>query len=187
MAYSIDFDDMSHALIKMHAATDAAEAQGLFCGILCALGRVDKQAWIQQVIGEAVDPADLLINELKEQLDSLYQETLESLYDDEYGFQMFLADDDVSLEERIHTISEWCQGFLLGFSMRSLDTIEGDARGEIEALLEDFIEVTRIDAESGEDDSEDESSFVEIEEYIRMGIIFIFTSLHPIATSDRLQ
>ena len=187
MAYSIDFDDLSHALIKTDAATDTAEAQGLFCGILCALGRVDKQAWKQQVIGEAADPADLLIGEIKQQLEILYKETLESLYDDEYGFQLFLPEDDVSLEERIHCISEWCQGFLLGFSMRSLDTIEGDARVEIEGLLEDFIEMTRIDAESSEGDNEDESSFVEIEEYIRMGVIFIFTSLHPIATSDRLQ
>ena len=187
MSYSIDFDDLSHILIKMNAATEAAEAQGLFCGILCALGRVDKQSWIHQVIGEAVEPGDLLIKEVKEHLETLYQETLKSMYDDEYGFQLFLPDDEVTLEERIHTISEWCQGFLLGFSMSSLDSLESEAREEIEGLLEDFIEVTRIDAESGEDDTDDEDSFVEIEEYIRMGVIYIFTSLNPVATSHRLQ
>ncbi len=187
MSYSVDFDDLSHILMKMNTAAEAAEAQGLLCGILCALGRVDKQSWIQQVIGEAVDPGDLLIKELKDHLESLYQQTLESMYDDEFGFRLFLPDDEVSLEERIHTISEWCQGFLLGFSMRSLDSIESEAREEIEGLLEDFIEVTRIDAESGEDDSDDEDSFVEIEEYIRMGVIYIFSSLNPVATSHRLQ
>lgn len=187
MAYSVDFDDLSHSLMKMHAASEAAESQGLFCGILCALGRVEKNAWIQQVMGEAIDPGDLLVAEIKEQLHALYTETLESLYDDDYGFQLFLPDDDVSMGERIQSISEWCQGFLLGFSMRSLDTLEGDTRTEIEALLEDFVEVTRIDAEGSEDENDDENSFAEIEEYIRMGVIFIFTSLHPIATSDRLQ
>jgi len=187
MAYSIDFDELSHILIKMNAATEAAEAQGLFCGILCALGRVEKQSWVQQVIGEAVDQGDPLLKEAREHLDALYQETLESLSDDEYGFQLFLPDDDVSLEERIHTISEWCQGFLLGFSMRSLDAVEAESRAEIEGLLEDFIEVTRIDAETGVDDNDDEDSFIEIEEYIRMGVIFIFTSLNPVATSHRLQ
>jgi len=187
MSYAIDFDDLSHVLMKMNAATEAAEAQGLLCGILCALGRVDKQSWMQQVIGEAVDPGDLLIKEVRESLEILYRESMESMYDDEYGFQLFLPDDDVSLEERINTISEWCQGFLLGFSMRSLDELESETREEIEGLLEDFIEVTRIDAESGEDDTEDEDSFVEIEEYIRMGVIYIFTSLNPVATSHRLQ
>ena len=58
---------------------------------------------------------------------------------------------------------------------------------EIEALLEDFVEVTRIDAEASEDDNEDEESLVEIEEYIRMGVVYIFTSLNPVAGSDRLQ
>ncbi len=187
MAYSIDFDDLEHTLMKMNAATEAAEAQGLLCGILCALGRVDKKSWSQQVIGEAADAADLLMNELKEHLGSLHSETLESLYDEEYGFQLFLPDDDAPVEERIQALSEWCQGFLLGFSMRDLDSLQGDSREEIEALLEDFIEVTRIDAEVGEDENEDEESLVEIEEYIRMGVIFIFTSLHPVAGSDRLQ
>lgn len=187
MGYSTDFDDLSHVLMKVNAATEAAEAQGLMCGILCALGRVDKLAWSQQVIGEAADPADVLMKEIMEQLNSLYEETLETLYDDEYGFQLFLPEDDVSLQERINTMSEWCQGFLLGFSMCSLDSVTGEIREEIEALLEDFIEVTRIDAESGEDDNDDESSLVEIEEYLRMGVIFIFTSLHPIVTTDRLQ
>ncbi len=187
MAYSIDFDDLEHALMKINAAAEAAEAQGLMCGILCALGRVDKQSWIQQVIGEAADPADLLMKETKEQLDVVYQETLESLYDEDYGFQLFQPDDQSPMEERIMALSEWCQGFLLGFSMRSLDTIEGESREEIEALLEDFVEVTRIDAEVSEDDNEDEESLIEIEEYIRMGVIFIFTSLNPVAGSDRLQ
>lgn len=187
MAYSIDFDDLEHALMKINAAAEAAEAQGLICGILCALGRVDKASWVQQVIGEAADPGDLLMHEVKEQLDALYQESMLSLYDEDYGFQMFLPDDEASIEERIQAISEWCQGFLLGFSMRSLESIDDESRQEIEALLEDFVEVTRIDAEASEDDNEDEESLLEIEEYIRMGVIFIFTSLNPVAGSDRLQ
>ena len=187
MAYSVEFDDLEYTLIKINAAAGAAEAQGLICGILCALGRVDKPSWIQQVIGEAADPADLLMRETREQLDVVYQETMQSLYDEDYGFQLFLPDDQAQIEERIQAVSEWCQGFLLGFSMRSLDTIDDETRQEIEALLEDFIEVTRIDAEPGEDANEDDESLFEIQEYIRMGVIFIFTSLHPLAGSDRLQ
>jgi len=187
MAYSTDFDDLSHSLIKLDAASEAAEAQGLLCGILCAQGRVEKVSWIQQVLGEAIPQGDLLIQEVREQLESIFSETLETLYDEEYGFQMFLPDDDVSINERLHTLSEWCQGFLLGFSMRPQDSIEGELREEIDSLLEDFVEITRIDLDTDEETEEEESSYFEITEYIRMGVIFIFTSLHPIATSNRLQ
>lgn len=187
MAYSTDFDDLSHSLIKLNAATEAAESQGLLCGILSAMGRIDKTSWLQQVLGEAVPQGDELIEEVRGQLEAVFSETMEALYDEEYGFELFLPDDDVSLDERLAALSEWCQGFLLGFSMRSLDSIEGEAREEIESLIEDFVGLTHIDLESGDAAEDDETSYFEITEYIRMGVIFIFTSLHPIATSNRLQ
>lgn len=187
MIYSVDFDDLAHGLISLHAATDAAEAQGLLCGILCAQGRVDQTSWTAQVLGEGLTDGDETIQELRQQLNTLYQESMQSLYDEEYGFKMYLPDDEVTLQERIEAISEWCQGFLLGFSMRSLDEVSDEIREEIEGLIEDFVEVTRLDVESSEDENEDEQSFMEIEEYIRMGVIYIFTSLNPVSTSHRLQ
>jgi yecA family protein len=187
MIYSVEYDDLAHSLISLHAATDAAEAQGLLCGILCAQGRVEQSSWTAQVLGESLAGGDISINELRQQLHALYEESMQSLYDEEFGFQMYLPDDDVTLQERIEAISEWCQGFLLGFSMRSLEEISGEIREEIEGLIEDFVEVTRLDVESGDDEGEDEQSFMEIEEYIRMGVIYIFTSLNPVSTSHRLQ
>ena len=187
MAFSTDFDDLSHSLMKLHAATEAAEAQGLLCGILCAQGRIDKASWVQQVLGEAIPQGDLLIQEAKTELECVFSETMEALYDEEYGFQMFLPDDDVSLSERLSALSEWCQGFLLGFSMRSMDTIEGEIKDEINSLIEDFVELTRLDVDPEDEEEDEENSFFEITEYVRMGVIYIFTSLHPIATSNRLQ
>jgi len=187
MAYSTDFDDLSHSLIKLDAATEASESQGLLCGILCAQGRIDKMSWMQQVLGEAVPQGDLLIQEVKTELENVFNETMEALYDDEYGFQMFLPDDDVSLNERLAALSEWCQGFLLGFSMRDKNSLEGDLKDEIDSLIEDFVELTRIDTDTDEEMEDDEESFFEIIEYVRMGVIYIFTSLHPITTSNRLQ
>lgn len=187
MIYTTDFDDLSHSLIKLDAVTEAAEAQGLFCGILCALGRVEKQSWARQVIGEAAASGGSLVRELTDQLESLYDESMQSLYDDELGFQLFIPDDEVSIGERMQSLSEWCQGFLLGFSMRNLDTIEGEVRGEIDELLQDFVGVTQIDVEVVDNDEDDEESIVEIQEYIRMGVIYIFTTLHPVAASTRLQ
>ena len=187
MIYSVEFDDLAHSLISLHAATDAAEAQGLLCGILCAQGRVDQSSWTAQVLGEGLTNGDISLTELRQQLDTLYQESMQSLYDEDYGFKLYLPEDEVTLQERIEAISEWCQGFLFGFSIRSLEEISDEIREEIEALIEDFVEVTRLEVESGDDEGEDEQSFMEIEEYIRMGVIYIFTSLNPVSTSHRLQ
>jgi len=187
MAYTCDFDDLSHELMKMDAAAGAAEAQGMVCGMMCAQGRVDKLDWVKQVLGANVAPGDLLIKQVQAQLFQLHQETLEGLYDQDFAFELFLPDDDVSLAERMDMLSEWCQGFMLGFSSRSLDELDGEVGEEITGLIEDFIEITRIDLESFDDPEEDENSFFEITEYIRMGVIFIFTNLQPVTTSPRLQ
>jgi len=188
MAYSTDYDDLADMLIKLNASTEAAEAQGLLCGMMCAAGRADKQVWLQQVLGIAPDPSDLLAKELISQLEALYQDTLRGMYDDEsLAFQLFLPDDNVRIEEQAAGLSEWVQGFLLGFSIRSLDDLHDELKEEIEGLLEDFVEITRLDMSPGEDENEDESACMEIEEYIRMSAMFIFMSLQPAASSNRLQ
>jgi len=188
MAYSTDFDDLADMLIKKNASTEAAEAQGLLCGMMCAAGRADKLTWLQQVLGESPDPSDILATELTTQLQALYEDTLKGMYDDEsLAFKLFLPDDNVRIEEQAGALSEWVQGFLLGFSIRSLDDLHNELKEEIEGLLEDFVEITRLDMSPGDDEDEDENACMEIEEYIRMSVMFIFMSLQPAASSNRLQ
>jgi uncharacterized protein YgfB (UPF0149 family) len=86
----------------------------------------------------------------------------------------------------MQSLSEWCQGFLLGFS-QSISRNKGVLPEDVEELLSDFVEITRIDMESTGDDEEDENALMEIEEYIRIGVIFIMETLHPRVSAPGLQ
>jgi yecA family protein len=187
MVYRCDFDDLSDTLLRVNAAAEAAEAQGLLCGLICVKGRVDRQSWKSQVLGADLTQADLLIQEANQQLDTLYEETHESLYDEELGFDLFMPLDDVSMQERIAALGEWCQGFLLGYSEQKMDNMNEDLRQEIDELLNDFVEITRIQPDDEAEDDEEEGSLMEVQEYIRMAVMYIFSSLHPLPTGGRLQ
>ena len=187
MSYTCEFDDLSDALIRIQAAAEAAEAQGILCGQLCALGRIEKQPWKQQVLGNLAVGDDLLIKEASEQLDQLYDETVAAMFDDAYAFQLFQPDDDVSMSERIESLGEWCQGFLLGYSELQQQSLEKELQEEIDGLLADFVDITQLDPDVEGDEQDDESSLFEVQEYIRVGVLFIFSSLHPKLSSHRLQ
>ena len=86
----------------------------------------------------------------------------------------------------MQAISEWCQGFLLGFSHNEARN-RAELPTDVEELLADFVEITRIELETGEDPEEDENALMEIEEYVRMGVIYIMESLHPRVAVTSLQ
>jgi yecA family protein len=186
MTHLVDFDDLAHALIRIDAAAEAAESHGILCGLFCSDGRADRSEWIRQVLGEEQDPANGLVREAIAMLEKLYQSTLEEMFDELGQIELLIPGDDVSITERMESISEWCQGFLLGFS-HNYQRNKGDLPEEIEELLADFVEITKVDLESTGDEEEDENALMEIEEYIRVGVVFIMESLHPRVSSPGLQ
>ena len=186
MNYSIDFDDLSHSLARMQANAEAAESQGILCGMIAAIGRADKDTWVHQVVGGTIDPSNVLDREVVGMLEHLYTETQAQLHDENMGFSLFLPEDDVGFEDRLLALSEWCQGFLLGFSMHG-NVEQEDLPGEVQELLQDFIEITNMDIDSSDDPDEDENAYMEIEEYIRVGALYVIESQHTVPTSSRLQ
>lgn len=186
MTQKVDYDDLSDTLIRCDAAAEASESHGILCGMFCANGRAEVEAWMQQVMGEEADPSNALVKEARSMLVNLYQDTLQELFSEETELELLLPGDDVSIIERMQAISEWCQGFLLGFSQNEVRN-RGELPNDVEELMADFVEITRIELETGEDAEEDENALMEIEEYVRMGVIYIMESLHPRVAVTSLQ
>ena len=55
--------------------------------------------------------------------------------DEEFGFVLWLPDDEESLEERTIALAQWCSGFLAGLaSGGQLDALSEEAKEAIEDL-----------------------------------------------------
>ncbi len=76
------------------------------------------------------------------------------------------------MEQRVIAMSEWCQGFLLGFGTSGV-TGDTSLTAETSEALRDFAEFVQIDPEQ----ADDESDLMELVEYIRVASLTIFAEI----------
>jgi yecA family protein len=184
MSYSLDYTSLEQALDRADAAMGPAECHGVLCGLLCGQGAIKPETWLREVFDAAV-ASTAAVEDALELLRVLYTETVEQLYDVDFGLRLFLPDDEVGVGERARALGQWCQGFLLGFSAGGHE--ESRLPEGVREVLADFVEITRVEAESDEDDEQQEQSYAEIVEYVRAGVLLTFDELHPEGGAPTLQ
>jgi uncharacterized protein len=158
------YDACNSILIQVDDELTAAEAHGMAAGMLC----VNEQANCSFWLAELSLNQDSLMDEDKELLTRLFDETKRLLVSDEFEFELFLPDDDSSLIERVEALRNWCRGYLFGIG---LDKKASDWSKDVREILRDISEFTKIDDSS--EGEEDENSFTEITEYLRSAVLLL--------------
>ena len=183
--------ELEELLYRIDAAMGAADAHGALCGMLCARGTIELSEWIDHVIGEQ-EQGNELLHDVVHKLSELHQSTLEMMNDATGDFKLLLMDDEDPLTERVETLSAWCQGFVYGLAAGGIK--EGSELPEdTDELLKDMIEISRAahdvdDAGVEEsDDNDDEEAYMEIEEYVRMGVLLIYEELQPLQSTQTIH
>ncbi|MBT8128396.1 MAG: YecA family protein [Gammaproteobacteria bacterium] len=183
--------ELEELLYRIDAAMGAAEAHGVLCGMLCARGTVELSEWVDHVVGEQEQGSDLL-HDVVHKLSELHQATLDMINDASGDFKLLLPDDDDSLPERVEAIAAWCQGFIYGLAAGGIQQ-ESELPEDAEELLKDMVEISRAgqDVDDGGDEAanedEDEVALMEIEEYVRMGVLLIYEELQPLQTTQTIH
>ena len=183
--------ELEELLYRIDAAMGAADAHGALCGMICARGTIELSEWVDHVIGEQ-EQGNELLHDVVHKLSELHQSTLEMMNDATGDFKLLLMDDDDPLAERVETLAAWCQGFIYGLAAGGIK--EGSELPEDTAeLLKDMIEISRaghdVDDTGVEesDDSDDEEAYMEIEEYVRMGVLLVYEELQPLQSTQTIH
>ena len=85
-----------------------------------------------------------------------------------------MPDDDARIAERATALSEWCQGFLYGVAYMGVGD-DKDWSDDCRGVLRDFMEISRLDSDNS--DNSDEQAFMELHEYVRMGVQMLMQQL----------
>jgi uncharacterized protein YgfB (UPF0149 family) len=106
---------------------------------------------------------------LHEALTEAWRSTVAQFEDEEFGFTLWLPDDDEPLEERTVALACWCSGFLAGLgSGGQLEALSEEAR----EAIGDLQDIARAELSAppgdGPESEEDETAFAEIVEYVRV-------------------
>ena len=152
-------------------ALEPSEMHGLVTGWLCS-GSSWSKTEARSALGHWLDdtsPTDALEFVAK----TLADKILEQLRDSELGYRLLLPDDGADINFRRQAISDWCSGFLAGFGT-SGRVQQDDLQPDVSEVFIDIARIAGLDEDMAASE-ENESDLLEIEEYVRMTAMMIFT------------
>lgn len=162
-----DYDQLNDALQSASCELDPAEFHGQLCGLLCTCDRLELSDWLIVSLPES-DPATM-----SPAAHELFQAVLDhsqtAMGSEDFGFQLLLPDDTAGLAARLEALANWCQGFLFGISHAGVADIEA-LPGELPEIVEDFLNISRAEDFQLENEEEDEAAYMELVEYVRVGV-----------------
>jgi yecA family protein len=185
-----DITQLDELLFRIDAAFGATESHGALCGMLCAQGSTDAAKWMLHVLGEH-DVSSPLLRDIGKQLLQIHQITVEQMNGHDVEFELMLPDDDESLEDRIEALGTWCDGYVYGLAVGGI-TEDTELPEDSKEIIKDILEISRagyvVDDEAEQEISEDdEEAFMEVCEYVRMGILLVYEELQPLQSSQTVH
>jgi len=169
----IQYDEINDALKRISVEQDAAEAHGALCGLFCTVNGLTASFWLDNSLTNTpeddVYTVDALNSESRSLLTQLFTATEKQLSGHEFEFELFLPDDNSGLFARVESLSNWCQGFLLGLSQGGLTDPDG-LPGELPEIVKDIVEISRAESYELDDETQDEKDFMELVEFVRVAI-----------------
>lgn len=178
----VTFAEVQRAVEALGSPMTAAEGHGYMCGALCTDTRANFDRWLEAVVPEEAGP---VAGEIEEPLRLLAADTERALRGAEMEFEPFLPEDDAALARRTLALSEWCQGFLYGFSSGAVRPAQWPQN--VSEILRDITQISRVDTDVGEAGEEDEQSYSEVVEFVRVGVQLIFDELHGLRHGPSVQ
>ena len=175
------FDAMDEALRRVGAPTDAAEAHGSLCGLVCGLGAGGQSVWLADTLTDTQENETVLL-QTSTLLAALAESTCAVLEGAEMTFQPLLPDDDQPLVERVDGLAQWCLGFNHGLFVAARI---GDAEAELNSgntaeIVRDFSEMAQVAVGDDQPDAAGEDAYAELVEYVRISVQLVYEELDAV-------
>ncbi len=165
------FAKITQVLEEAELFTSAAEVHGILSGFISGGSDLDSKSWMthfNDVVNEGMGlpkKAKLLVN-------SLHSQVVSQFTDDGLGFALLLPDDELPLDDRCDAMSQWAQGFLVGFGMVQQGL--NQASEEVQEVIKDIRDISQVSLGFEQEDEESEIAYTEIVEYLRVGAMICF-------------
>ena len=182
-------------LSRLNVPLPVSEVHGLCCGLLCALPSAGaKTRWFTEVLDAAgLASSDVAgkAAQLKE-LDDWFGETVESMNNIDLDFAPAVPSDDTPVSQRMRALGDFCAGFTYGIGLTVTQRGNKSLPDDTQEIIEDFQAIDAADPidqadEQGEILSADkhEGVYVELLEYVRVGVLLVLEELRPISPSEQ--
>lgn len=181
MELQLDYDRINNLLSQHHILSDAAEVQGILCGMLCAGMSLSDQQW-QSVLADCINEGERLPDEVADSLNALFNQLCQQFVEADYALQLLLPDDASPINDRGLALIHWVQGFLLGFGLRQENPAQ--CSDEVREALNDFSEIARMEEPMSADEAS-ERALQEVVEYVKISALYCYSELGQSLLDDQ--
>ena len=178
------YNELYAALESIDFGPRVSELHGFLCGAIA----VDISYPLDTSITTlAPDLKEVSINQdLQACLNSTFDQVRAQMTDPVLQLELILPEgDDIDLSTKVSALAAWCDGYLFGLANAGLQ----DTSSLPEDTAEILQDLTRIAQLHGADtgDEEDEVSYNELFEYVRMSALLVAEEIQPIRMTTEIQ
>jgi len=179
-----DHDTLERLLTVSPLSGGAAEAHGIYCGLVAVDAPESEARWLAELLPETTatddDPGgedaagatDQSVQECRDALSALAAATRAGVEGAAMSMDPLLPGAEHSLRERAVGVHDWIRGFLFGLGLVGVDarTLSPQNR----EVFDDFVELTRMDLNDLDDSQANEEALTEIIEFIRVAAMLVY-------------
>ncbi len=150
-----------------------SELHGVMCGYLAAGATREGEGYLRALMLNRTEESD---REAARALFGVYTVSQQQIAHFGFEFQLMLPDDNESLYDRACAFSEWCEGFSQGITIAGID-FDALTSDEAQEAIQHMTEFADLDYDALDVNEEDEHALMEVVEYTRMAILYIYTDI----------
>jgi len=180
----IPYQAFAEHLKSLEVLASPAELHAQASAMLCFNADTHYQHWLQLIM------ADFCLSEtspeaVSEVFSAVFELAQKELKDSDYGYHLILPEDGDDLTMRLKAVADWVQAFLSGLGQAGFSHVGLTA--ESREFISDLNAIGQMDSQVEGLDS-DEMDYQQVVEYIRCGVMLLYTELNHIQpTSQRLN
>lgn len=168
----VEFSSVVEALTRAEASVSASECHGMLTAQLSVTSGKGAAECVRHIFDDEIDPSSEMFREALGVLEQLITVTHEHLNDPDMGFELLLPDEKVVIADRLLALSEWCQGYLFGLGLAGVSEND-NLSSEINEMLQDLVHISHLDINEEAETEENEKDYVELVEYVRIGVLYL--------------
>jgi uncharacterized protein YgfB (UPF0149 family) len=166
-----DYASLVSTLQRCAVVYSPSGAHGFALGLLIAGVPDPSKAWAEELYSD-LDPADVLAGECRAALDRLFSAVFVAADAAPMQLALLLPQDIEVNAQRLAAVRDWCDGFLFGFGLGGKVSSAGLSQAGSD-FLRDITEFTRLDTGDVENSAENQAALIDIEEYLREGVLLL--------------
>ncbi|MFK7890390.1 MAG: UPF0149 family protein [Granulosicoccus sp.] len=190
---NLSYQNLDITLDRLNIPLPVPEVHGLCCGLLCSMSAASaKTRWFTEVLDAASLTADSVAEKAADirLLDEWFTDTVGAMNDAEMEFYPCLPDDDASVKSRIRALGDFCSGFTYGIGIADVSRTSKSLPKDTREIIDDFQAIEAAEDQDGAEAAGSESEefmFLELSEYVRVGVLLILEELRPVSQVKQEQ